>query len=66
MRKFWNALICGHLLGLMALVACYFASSLLLPAESGITPTFTVVVSFSAFVIGFTVAFFLLPNRPKA
>ena len=65
MGRMWNALICGHLLGLMALAACFFASSFLLPADSGITPAFTVVISFSAFVIGFAVAFFLMPSRPK-
>ena len=66
MKRFFNALICGHLLGLMTLAACYFASALLLPAESGISPAFVVVVSFSAFLVGFVAVFFLLPNRPKS
>jgi len=66
LKRFWNALICGHLLGLMTLAACYFTTSLLLQMESGISPSFILVVSFSAFVIGFAVAFFLLPNQPKS
>ena len=66
MKRFWNALICGHLLGLITLAGCYFANSLLLPMESGLSPLFILVISFSAVVIGFAVAFFLMPNRPKA
>jgi len=65
MKRFRNAMVFGHLLGVMTLIACYFTSSILLPSESGITPAFTVVVSFFAFVLGFSVAFFLLPNQPK-
>jgi len=65
MKQLWNSLIAGHLLGLMTLGACYFASNFLLPADSGITLTFTVVVSFSAFIIGFGLSFFLFPKNSK-
>ena len=65
MNRFWNALIAGHLLGLITLAACYFASELVLPPGSGISATTTVVVSFSAFVLAFVISFFLLPKNSK-
>jgi hypothetical protein len=66
MKRLWNALIAGHLLGILTLGACYFASSFLLRSDLEISPAFTVGVSFSAFAVAFGIAFFLLPKDSQS
>ncbi len=65
MKRFWGALICGHLLGLIALAGCFFATAFLLPSENGLSPSWIIVISLSALVLGFAACFFLIPNQKK-
>ena len=65
MTRLWSALICGHLLGLIALAGCLFASTFLLPNDSGVPPGMMIAISLSALVVGFATCFFRVPDQKK-